>query len=236
MNKRQLKKEIQAAARRGGVRLGRGAIKRLMGVAEQIGGFPVKIEVIEVKNQEHETEKQSPIGPGCCSDEKKGDTCSRYKQYIGTKIVRAEPALRIKDSFGEERIELLANRPVTMPTDTVDMGYKVVCPGGYGSWYPQDVFEAAYRRTDGMNFGLALEAAKMGKRIARRGWNGKGQYVELGRRLIYATHDGCGVEAQHEDIGSQALVFVGTRGRQVGWLASQADMLAEDWYIVDEEG
>ena len=236
MNKRQLKKEIQAAARRGGVRLGRGAIKRIMGVAEQIGGFPVKIEVIEVKPQEHNPEMQDNIGPGHCPCENEGDTCSRYKQYIGTKIVQAEPAVRIKDSFGDVRIELLANRPVTMPTDTVDMGYKVIYPDGYESWSPLDVFEAAYREVTGMNFGLAIEAAKKGARIARRGWNGKGQYVELGRRLIYATHDGYSVEAQHEDIGSQALVFVGTRGRQVGWLASQADMLAEDWYIVDEEG
>ena len=39
------------------------------------------------------------------------------------------------------------------------------------------------------------------------------------------------INATHEDIMDRALVFVGTRGIQVGWLASQADMLAEDWLI-----
>lgn len=87
--------------------------------------------------------------------------------------------------------------------------------------------------TDGMNFGLALEAAKMGKKIARKGWNGKGQYVEIGTDFAYRTLDDNGVLVAHEDIGTNALVFVGTRGRQVGWLASQADMLADDWYIVE---
>ena len=36
-----------------------------------------------------------------------------------------------------------------------------------------------------------------------------------------------------EDIGSKAIVFCGTRGEQIGWLASQADMLAEDWMLCE---
>ena len=35
-------------------------------------------------------------------------------------------------------------------------------------------------------------------------------------------------------IGNKALAFVGTSGVQLGWLASQADMLADDWMIVGE--
>ena len=133
------------------------------------------------------------------------------EQYIGTKSIHAEPM----EKNGRA-------------------GYKVVyASDGYESWSPKDVFEAAYRPTDGMNFGLALEAAKMGKKIARTGWNGKGQYVEIGTDFAYRTLDDNGVLVAHEDIGTNALVFVGTRGRQVGWLASQADMLADDWYIVE---
>ena len=242
MNKRQLKKAIEDAARRGGVRLGRGAIKRIMGVVEQIGGFPVKIKVIEVKPQEHNPEMQDNIGPGCCSDEKKGDTLYRYKQYIGTKIVRVEPALRIKDSFGEERIELLAHRPVTMPTDTVDMGYKVVYPDGYGSWCPQDVFEAAYRPTDGMNFGLAIEAAKKGARIARRGWNGKGMSVAYqkgypdGIPCNKNTAEAWGMKEGELFKCNPYLQMRCADGSFQMWVASQSDILADDWYIVDEEG
>ena len=135
------------------------------------------------------------------------------EQSIGTKIIHAEPM----EKNGRD-------------------GYKVVyAPDGYESWSPKAIFEAAYRPTDGLNFGLALEAAKMGKKIARHGWNGKGQYVEIGTHFAYRTLDDNGVLVVHEDIGTNALVFVGTRGIQVGWLASQADMLADDWYIVDEE-
>ena len=149
------------------------------------------------------------------------------KQYIGTKIIQAEPAYRVDgEVFVKENI-------VPCGVHTED-GYKVVYPDGYESWSPKDVFEAAYRETSGMNFGLAIEAAKMGKKIARAGWNGKNQYVELGHDFSYTAPGDIPVRpVQHLDIGSQALVFVGTRGRQVGWLASQADMLADDWMIVE---
>ena len=41
------------------------------------------------------------------------------------------------------------------------------------------------------------------------------------------------VNAEHEDIGNQAVAFCGTSGVQMGWLASQADMLANDWKVID---
>jgi hypothetical protein len=114
-----------------------------------------------------------------------------------------------------------------------DDGYLIRYTGGHESWIPKEVFEVTYREMHSMNFGLALEAAKMGKKIARAGWNGKNQYVELGVNFSYYDPSiGICEEAHHMDIGSSALVFVGTRGRQVGWLASQSDMLADDWYIV----
>ncbi len=149
------------------------------------------------------------------------------KQYIGTKIIQAEPAYRV-----DGEVFVKANI-VPCGVHTED-GYKVVYPDGYESWSPKDVFEAAYRETSGMNFGLAIEAAKIGKKIARAGWNGKNQYVELGHDFSYTAPGDIPVRpVQHLDIDSQALVFVGTRGRQVGWLASQADMLADDWMIVE---
>lgn len=40
------------------------------------------------------------------------------------------------------------------------------------------------------------------------------------------------VNAEHDAIGNRAIAFVGTSGVQLGWLASQSDMLAEDWQIV----
>ena len=130
-----------------------------------------------------------------------------------------------------------ADRGWPMPAEEKreDEGYLVVyAPDGYESWSPKEVFENAYREVTGMSFGLAMEACKMGKKIARAGWNGKDQYVELGVNFSYYDPSvGICEEAHHMDIGSAALVFVGTRGRQVGWLASQSDMLADDWHIVE---
>ena len=84
-----------------------------------------------------------------------------------------------------------------------------------------------------MNFGKAIEALKEGKRVTRAGWNGKGQYIELATVYDYFTFDGDGIELKHEDIENKAIAFVGTRGVQIGWLASQADMLANDWCFVE---
>lgn len=85
-----------------------------------------------------------------------------------------------------------------------------------------------------MDFGDAIYMVeRWNKRIARKGWNGKSQYVELAQRISYVNADGEEVNVDHEVIGNAALAFVGTSGVQLGWLASQADMLAKDWYVVE---
>lgn len=149
------------------------------------------------------------------------------KVYIGTKIIEAAPAIR----KGGKVYDL--TWPIPRSMETEEPGYRVRYPDGYESFSPKDVFEEAYRPIDGMNFGLAIEAAKKGKRIARKGWNGKGQYVELATGIAYVGLDGEIVNVEHDDIGNRALAFVGTSGVQMGWLASQADMLADDWMIVE---
>lgn len=84
-----------------------------------------------------------------------------------------------------------------------------------------------------MNFGDAIKAVKEGKKIQREGWNGKNQYVELATCISYRNAAGKLVNVNHDAIGNHALAFVGTSGVQLGWLASQADMLAEDWKVVE---
>lgn len=153
------------------------------------------------------------------------------KQYIGTKLIEAEPAYRCTDGSGKVVItphpeEAFPNYP------SIEDGYRVRYQDGYVSWSPKAVFEEAYRPTTGMSFGLAIEAAKKGHRISRAGWNGKGQYVEIAAGISYVGPDGEIVNAEHDAIGNRALAFVGTSGVQMGWLASQADMLADDWTIV----
>lgn len=82
-----------------------------------------------------------------------------------------------------------------------------------------------------MTFGEAIEKAKEGKRIQRSGWNGKDQYIELATAISYMNSLGEIVNVEHDAIGNQAFAFVGTSGVQLGWLASQADMLANDWRV-----
>jgi len=85
-----------------------------------------------------------------------------------------------------------------------------------------------------MVFGTAIDCARQGKKIRRSGWNGKGQYVELATCISYKNAQGEIVNCRHDAIGNRAFAFVGTSGVQIGWLASQADMLADDWEIVTE--
>ena len=112
-----------------------------------------------------------------------------------------------------------------------DAGYKVTYPDGYVSWCPKAKFEAAGRPCDGMTFGMAIEALKRGKKVARRGWNGKGQFITVGSQFTYVDCNGK-QNAEHQTSGTSALIFHGTIGVQVGWLASQSDILSEDWEVV----
>ena len=84
-----------------------------------------------------------------------------------------------------------------------------------------------------MDFGKAIQRLKNGMRVQREGWNGKNQYIELATNISYKNVKGEIINAEHDAIGNKAIAFVGTSGVQLGWLASQADMLAEDWRVVE---
>ena len=83
------------------------------------------------------------------------------------------------------------------------------------------------------SFGEAIKQLKKGLKVARKGWNGKKQYIQLATDISYKTADGEIVNCEHDAIGNMAIAFVGTSGVQMGWLASQADMLAEDWVFAE---
>lgn len=83
------------------------------------------------------------------------------------------------------------------------------------------------------SFGDAIKYLKRGLKVKRKGWNGKNQYIELAKNISYVNPSEEVVNAEHEAIGNHAIAFVGTSGVQIGWLASQADMLAEDWVFVE---
>ena len=152
--------------------------------------------------------------------------------YIGTKIIQAEPAFRIDGKVYPE------SGPVPRSMNREE-GYRVRYPDGYESWSPRDVFEEAYRETGGMNFGLAIEAAKRGAKITRRGWNGKGMWV------IYRTGYPEGIPCNKntaDAVGIPEGTLFKVRpylqmkcvdGSFQMWLASQSDILADDWEIVE---
>ena len=82
-------------------------------------------------------------------------------------------------------------------------------------------------------FGDAIKYVKRGLKLKRKGWNGKEQYIQLATGISYKDASGDIINCEHDAIGNMAIVFVGTSGVQMGWLASQADMLAEDWVFAD---
>lgn len=70
-----------------------------------------------------------------------------------------------------------------------------------------------------MNFGEAIEGLKQGRRVSREGWNGKGMWLELQRPDVHSKM-------------TLPYIFMKTAQNDlVPWLASQTDMLAEDWSL-----
>lgn len=95
-----------------------------------------------------------------------------------------------------------------------------------------------------LNFGDALAAAKHGNRIARAGWNGKGMFVwvEHGSAPDRAEWNGgvSGALFQQGDAGTNVSMphfrmRAADGSTVVGWLASQTDLLAEDWVALPDE-
>lgn len=100
-------------------------------------------------------------------------------------------------------------------------GYAVQYDHGYTSWSPKAVFEAAYQPLDAMSFGHAVEALKAGHAVQRQGWNGKGMWLELQRPTALSKM-------------TLPYIYMKTADDNlVPWLASQTDVLANDWRVFE---
>ena len=97
-----------------------------------------------------------------------------------------------------------------------------------------------------MDFGGAIAALKAGKKVARGGWNGKGMFIVLMGALYLPPYNTTDTARKVNDrtakwigedkpLDSQPYLAMYTaQGKwQPGWLASQADMLGEDWMVVE---
>ena len=167
------------------------------------------------------------------------------KTYIGTKLVKM---------IKMNREEYNYYRGWELPADEngLDQGYLVEYADGgkpndsrhkgYISWSPKDVADRHYYPVDEMTFGMAIEAAKLGYKISRKGWNGKGMWVifnpgslgdtyTMSEGSVYKKHgvDECEI-LPHFDM--YTVNAEGRRAMLPGWLASQTDMIACDWGIV----
>ena len=84
--------------------------------------------------------------------------------------------------------------------------------------YIVDAEFLAQKDEDGIGFGYALHHLKSGKKLTRTGWNGKGQYI------YYVEKDG----------NVRSYIAISTvDGTVVPWVASQTDLLEDDWIVID---
>lgn len=81
-------------------------------------------------------------------------------------------------------------------------------------------------KCENVSFGIALDALKCGKKVARSGWNGKGLWLEIQRPDANSKMTLPYIFMSYPDDAAN------TPGARVPWLASQTDALAEDWFIV----
>ena len=155
--------------------------------------------------------------------------------FIGTKRIRANPMNRL--SYNNFR-----NWELPEGEDGSDEGYLVeYLDGGepnhpnfkgYISWSPKDQFENAYQESGSMSFGHAIELLKAGRRVARKGWNGKGMFLFLvdGSTFKVNRPPLLGIYPEGTEINYCPHIDMKTAdGKIVPWLASQPDVLAEDW-------
>jgi hypothetical protein len=157
---------------------------------------------------------------------------TELQRYIGTKIIQARP-MKL-GAYNEHR-----GWTIPADEDRERDGFLVVYEDGYMSWSPAEAFRA-YRPCGAMNFGLAIEAMKTGKKLARAGWNGKDMYVvyqpgypegiPINRNTAIAT----GVPEGNVCYFRPYLMMKTVNLHEfVPWLASQTDMLADDWMIIE---
>lgn len=164
------------------------------------------------------------------------------KRFVGTKELLARPMTR--GEYNSYR-----NWDMPADEDANEPGMLIEYIGnddnsndprhvGYITWSPKKVFDRSYRETQAgcVRFGLAIESMKMGLRVARMGWNGKGMYLYYvpANRYPPTTVPG----QQLADLQADGLVpyrdYIAMKtvdGEVVPWLASQTDMLSEDWLV-----
>lgn len=162
------------------------------------------------------------------------------KTYMMTKTIQAVPAKMVNGSIWPDGLPL----PEVKDTGSKECGYNNIITEGYlyttgkEDLFPMfmeaEEFDKCCRPCISMTFGDALEAMKDGKRVARDGWNGKGMYIFLAYEPDFNTPaDLSAFKDMEVEVGDMLVMKTAQDTFAPGWLASQADMLAEDWFVVE---
>lgn len=146
-----------------------------------------------------------------------------FESYIGTKMIGAKSMT--KGAYNEYR-----GWKISQNENPYENGYLVRYADGYESWSPKQPFEKSYRKTGEMTFGHALEMLKLGYKVARKGWNGKKMFLFLTKGEDLTS---CICTEDMPPCIDSICMKTAQNTICVGWLASQADMLAEDWEIFE---
>lgn len=160
-------------------------------------------------------------------------------RYIGTKLVNATPMNR--QQYNDFRGWVLPDNE-----DGADEGYLVETLNGgkantaeykgYVNWLTKDAFDKTYRKVDGMTFSDALRLVKMGVPVRRAGWNGKGLFIFMVQGSSFTVNRPPLNELFPEGtiIDYRGHIDMKTvDGSIVPWVASQTDLLGEDWEVVE---
>ena len=159
------------------------------------------------------------------------------KTYIGSKIINAKPMTRGEYNAFRSWV------PPAGEAQDVD-GYLVEYPdggepntaefSGYVSWTPKPQFDAAYRETSGMSFGLALEAMKKGKRATRSVWP-LGVFVYHVPPASYPVQTGAAKEHFGDGAMVPYLAYLAIKRADETvcvFVPGMDSVLADDWQII----
>jgi hypothetical protein len=161
------------------------------------------------------------------------------KDYYGFKAIKAKPMTRqeYNDYRGWKLPEDENGSDEGMLVEYVDSPNKNHSDHeGYISWSPLEVFSNAYKSSGEMSFGMALEALKNGCKVARKGWNGKDMFLFLVPGSTFKVNRAplLGIYEEGTQINYRPHIDMRTvNGEIVTWVASQSDLIEEDWYILD---
>lgn len=93
------------------------------------------------------------------------------------------------------------------------------------------------RKVNRLSFSQALHLIKSGRRVTRQGWNGKGMFLFLvpGSTFKVNRPPLLGIYPEGTEINYQAHIDMKTAdGTIVPWVASQSDLLGEDWVLLED--